>query len=195
VVWSGLLTVHEAGHAFGASRIDQRVERMTVGVGPRIWRGAVGETELELRLIPIVGFTKIAGGAGGLQPVGWPEWRRESATILSGVLATLGVAAALAALVGGGERITRRRWWLGRFVIADAFVLTVFNFLPVPPLDGGRALLGAVSAWRGGPLESSALFWIQLGGFALAVLPMALWTRWTGGIDRAAMRWGAPPKA
>ena len=77
-------------------------------------------------------------------------------------------------------------------LVADAVVLTVFNFLPVPPLDGGRALLGALSAWRGSPLAGDALFWVQVGGLALAVAPMTLWTRWTERIDAAALWWGAP---
>jgi len=71
-------------------------------------------------------------------------------------------------------------------------VLTVFNFLPVPPLDGGRAAFGAFTAWRGTPLSGDALFWVQVGGLALALAPMTLWTRWTSRIDAAAMRWGVP---
>jgi Zn-dependent protease len=88
--------------------------------------------------------------------------------------------------------MSRKRWVLGRFIVADAIVLTVFNFLPVPPLDGGRAVLGAIAAWRGGPLQSNVLFWVQVGGLALALVPMTLWTRWTRRIDAAAMLWGTP---
>jgi Zn-dependent protease len=86
------------------------------------------------------------------------------------------------------------RWTWGRIVVADAVVLTIFNFLPVPPLDGGRAVIGAVAAWRGAPLPADALFWVQLGGLALAVAPMTLWTRWTERIDSVVLRWGAPAR-
>jgi Zn-dependent protease len=68
----------------------------------------------------------------------------------------------------------------------------VFNFLPVPPLDGGRALFEGIAAWRGVPLAGETLFWVQVGGLALAVVPMTLWTRWTARLDAAAMWWGAP---
>ena len=75
---------------------------------------------------------------------------------------------------------------------ADAVVLTVFNVLPVPPLDGGRAVLETVEAWRGAPLAGDARLWVHVGGLALAVVPMALWTRWTRRIDAVAMWWKAP---
>ena len=100
----------------------------------------------------------------------------------------------MAALVAARERATRRVWVWGRILVADAVVLTVFNFFPVPPLDGGRAVLGALAAWRGAPLTGDALFWVQAGGLALAIVPMTLWTRWTERIDSAAMRWGVPAR-
>ena len=108
------------------------------------------------------------------------------------MLATLVLGVAVAVAVVLRERSTRRRWRWGRFVVADALVLTLFNFLPVPPLDGGRAVIGALAAWRGVALTGDALFWVQLGGLALAIVPMTLWTRWTARIDAAAWRWGAP---
>lgn len=171
------------------------VRQVTVGVGPVLWRGAHEETRLVLRLVPVVGLTKIADGAGAA-PAGdrgrWDTWSREGSVLAGGVVATLALGLVMALGVASWERGTRRRWVWGRMVVADAIVLTVFNFLPVPPLDGGRAVLGAVAVMRGAPLSGDALFWVQLGGLALAVVPMALWTRWTARIDRAALWWRAP---
>jgi membrane-associated protease RseP (regulator of RpoE activity) len=198
VVWSVLLLVHEGGHAVVGMRQGLTVERVTVGAGPVLWSGMRGDTEVVLRLVPLVGVTRLSDPAGGAVRGGshlitdWAAWRREAATLGGGIAATFALALALVGLVRMRERRTRTRWVFGRILVADALVLTVFNFLPVPPLDGGRAVVGAIAAWRGAPLAQDALFWVQLGGFALAIVPMMLWTRWTSRIDALAMRWRAP---
>ncbi|HJU64060.1 MAG TPA: site-2 protease family protein, partial [Gemmatimonadaceae bacterium] len=198
LVWSGLLLVHEAGHALSALEQGLEVRRVTVGVGPVLWRGEHPEAQLVLRLVPIAGVTSVDAkldASPGADADAWSEWSRHGATLAGGVIATLAAALALAIVVAARERRSGRRWVLARMVIADAVVLTVFNFLPVPPLDGGRAVLAAVSAWRGTPLSGDALFWVQLGGLALAVVPMTLWTRWTARIDALALWWRAPKRA
>jgi membrane-associated protease RseP (regulator of RpoE activity) len=197
VVWSALLLVHEGGHALVAAYQGFTVRSVTVGAGPVLWRGEHGEIQGVLRLVPLVGFTRLSDASEqairGLSD--WSSWREQIATLAGGTLATLIVALGLAAAVAVRERHTRTRWVLGRFIVADALVLTVFNFLPVPPLDGGRAVIGAISAWRGAPLAADTLFWVQLGGVAFAVVPMLLWTRWTSFIDSTALRWRAPREA
>jgi membrane-associated protease RseP (regulator of RpoE activity) len=202
IIWSALLLVHEGGHAVSAWRQGLDVDRITVGAGPVLWRGERGETQVVFRLVPVVGMTTIgkpeAGGTAGGSTAGvagggrWDEWGHQVATLGGGVLATLLVAVGMAGIVAALERATRRRCVWGRILVADAVVLTVFNFLPVPPLDGGRAVLATASAWRGSPLAGDALFWLHVGGLALAVAPMTLWTRWTARIDAVAMWWGAP---
>jgi Zn-dependent protease len=198
LVWSALLLVHEAGHAVGAWHQGLEVLRITAGVGPVVWRGSRGETEVVLRLVPVAGLTTFGRGhttsakndshSGG----GWTAWGRELSIIAGGAVATLALGFAVAVVVALWERGTGRRWRWGRYVVADALVLTLFNFLPVPPLDGGRAVIGAVVAWRGAGLTADTLFWVQFGGLALAIIPMVVWTRWTKWIDARASWWGAP---
>ncbi|HUQ81891.1 MAG TPA: M50 family metallopeptidase [Gemmatimonadaceae bacterium] len=197
IVWSALLLVHESGHAVGAWRQGLEVRRITAGVGPVVWRGAHGSTAVELRLVPIAGLTTFGHDAFGATQTGqprsdWNAWSRELVTIAGGVLATLVLAIAMACLVTLRERTTARAWKWGRYVVADALILTLFNFLPVPPLDGGRAVIGALAAWRGVHLTGDALLWVQVSGLAVALIPMTLWTRWTARIDAVAARWGAP---
>jgi Zn-dependent protease len=163
------------------------VDRITVGVGPVLWRSAHDDGGVTLRAVPVAGMTRVSHpfeGQGGL--------REDLAVLSGGALATIALMVLGAAFVAAWERRSRRRCVWVRIVIADALVLTVFNFLPLPPLDGGRAALSVLSAWRGAPFSSDALFWLQLGGLALAVVPMVLWTSWTRRLDAIAMRWRAP---
>jgi len=196
IVWSILLLVHEGGHAVAARRHGLDTERITVGVGPALWRGGSSDARFVLRLLPLAGLTEVrdpaATGSRPGQAGGWSEWVRHAGILSGGVLATLTLVLVMAGVVATWERAWKRRCLWARIVIADALVLSVFNLLPVPPLDGGRALLSALSAWRGDSLSADVLFWFQVGGFAVAVVPMALWTSWTSRIDSVALRWRAP---
>lgn len=201
IVWSLLLFVHEAGHAVSAWRQGLGVERVTVGVGPVVWRTTLAAAhagdgavpgELVLRLIPLAGVTALVATEDEALHTGWGAWRRHASALAGGVVATLVLAVGIAGLVAARERQSRARWVWGRILVADALVLTVFNFLPVPPLDGGRAVLEAMEAWHGAPLVGDARLWVHVGGLALAVVPMTLWTRWTRRIDTFALWWGAP---
>jgi membrane-associated protease RseP (regulator of RpoE activity) len=195
LVWSLLLFIHEGGHAWSSRLQGHFLESITVGAGPAIWRGSIDGTPITFRLVPVVGVTKIAGSGSRQDAAGrekWEVWRGRAIILVSGVIATALFALLVAAFVAVWERTfgSRTRW--GRMIVADAIVLTAFNFLPVPPMDGGRAVLGTLATWRGTPLSGDALFWVQVTGLALSIIPMTLWTRWTSIIDRAAFSWKAP---
>ena len=196
-----LLLVHEAGHAYVGWRQGMEVRRVTVGVGPALWRGRIGETEAVLRLVPVIGMTSTRVPRAAtpnvddrLETARLRAWDAEIARLAGGVIATLLLAIAMAGAVFGLERVRGVRSVWGRMLVADAIVLTVFNLLPVPPLDGGRAVVAGMVALRDAPLSADAMFWLQLGGLAVAIVPMVLWTSWTARIDAVAMRWGTPAR-
>lgn len=189
LVWTALLLVHELGHAAAARAQGLEVRRVTIGAGPVLWRSG-GEEELVVRLVPLAGMTAVHGH-GDAAASDAPGSSR-ALVLAGGTLATVLLALLAAGLVLVRERSSRVRCVVGRMLLADAIVLTAFNFLPVPPLDGGRAALELVGALRGEALPKGVLLWVQLGGLALAIVPMTLWTGWTRRIDAFAMRWRAP---
>ena len=187
-VWSGLLFIHECGHALVARWQGYSIGSMTIGAGPVIWRGTAAETPVTFRLVPLAGITRVAPPALDSRA----SLAGRGLMFSAGILLTAAGAFVVAGVTTGWERMFGRRCTWGRMILADAIVLSVFNLLPVPPLDGGRALLDAYAALSGAPLMGSALFWTQVSGLALAVLPMTMWTKWTTRIDAVAMNWRAP---
>ena len=191
-VWTALLFVHEGGHAYAALQQGLGVQRVTVGLGPELWHAGMYGVDVVVRLVPLAGLTTFASAAGLHAPHGDIGWLGHAGILSAGIIATMLLALATGVVIALRERRRGVRSVWARAMAADAIVLSVFNLLPVPPLDGGRAALDALAAWRGAPLSGDALFWVQVSGLALAVVPMALWTRWTARIDRFAMRWRAP---
>lgn len=61
---SVLVVIHELGHFVAAKLLDFKVLRFSVGFGRPLWRVAVGETEYQLALIPLGGYTRILGEDG-----------------------------------------------------------------------------------------------------------------------------------
>ncbi len=53
--------VHEAGHFIAAKRRGVRVEKFSLGFGPRIFSFYCRDTEYQLSLIPLGGYIKMAG--------------------------------------------------------------------------------------------------------------------------------------
>ena len=190
-VWTALVFVHETGHAFVARVQGQHVARISVGAGPVILRQELGDVDLVLRAVPIVGMTSLQE-TSATADVSISAWRSALLTLFGGITATAAAGLLMFALVRLRERHTRARWNWGRFVMADAAVLTVLNLLPLPPLDGGQAMLATLELMRGSALSSDARLWAQVGGFAVALVPMVLWTRWTVRIDTLTLRIGAP---
>ena len=56
-----LIFVHEFGHFILAKMNGVYVYEFSIGMGPRIWGFKKGETDYNIRLIPIGGFCALAG--------------------------------------------------------------------------------------------------------------------------------------
>src|SRR5438105_1396543 len=56
-----LIIVHEGGHYLMARWSGMRVDRFSIGLGPKLFGFKRGETEFQISLIPFGGFVQIAG--------------------------------------------------------------------------------------------------------------------------------------
>jgi regulator of sigma E protease len=61
LILSVLIFIHELGHFLAAKRLKIRVEKFSLGFGPKLFSRKVGETEYMLCAIPFGGFIKMAG--------------------------------------------------------------------------------------------------------------------------------------
>ncbi len=61
IVLGVLIFVHELGHFWAAKWVGIRVERFSIGLGPRVWGFRRGDTEYVLSAIPLGGYVKMAG--------------------------------------------------------------------------------------------------------------------------------------
>jgi regulator of sigma E protease len=61
IVLGVLIFVHELGHFLAARSVGIRVERFSIGLGPRVWGYRRGETEYVLSAIPLGGYVKMGG--------------------------------------------------------------------------------------------------------------------------------------
>ena len=62
VVGFGLIIfVHELGHFIFAKKVGAKVEKFSLGFGPRLFGFTLGETEYRVSLIPLGGYVKIKG--------------------------------------------------------------------------------------------------------------------------------------
>ncbi len=87
-----LIIVHEGGHYLVARWSGMRVDRFSIGLGPKLFGFRSGETEFQISMIPFGGFVQIAGlnpGEDGIAPddprsyPNRPAWQR-LATIFAG---------------------------------------------------------------------------------------------------------------
>lgn len=56
-----LIFIHEAGHFLVAKKCNVKVKEFSIGFGPKIFSKKKGETDYEIRLIPLGGFVNLEG--------------------------------------------------------------------------------------------------------------------------------------
>jgi Zn-dependent protease len=148
------LTVHEAAHAWSASRLgDDTARRLgRVSLNPMVHVDPIGT--LLLPLVAIIGNLPIIGWAKPtpVNPRNLRHPRRDYVLVTAAGPASNLVIAVLAALVlhviplpdpsVDGRDVASPLVAMAIQLVDINLLLAVFNMIPVPPLDGGRVLSG-----------------------------------------------------
>jgi membrane-associated protease RseP (regulator of RpoE activity) len=155
--WLALL-VHELGHALVARLLGVRVWSISLGRGPLLWKGRIGQSHVRIALFPMHGEVRLYDGdaeglgyeeaaTGGTRFV-WrrgQSWRAPLITI-AGTLGNLLAAKAVIAFWSSGPRPRPPvlMWTMAVFLV-NAFML--LNLVPLRGFDGWRIATHA-AAWR-----------------------------------------------
>ena len=73
IVIGVLVFVHEFGHFFMAKRAGVRVEKFSLGMGPKLVGYKKGDTEYVISALPLGGYVKMAGENPDEEPTGAPD--------------------------------------------------------------------------------------------------------------------------
>ena len=131
---------HEGGHLLSAWLVHIPVRRITIGLGPALWRRKFGSnTEIVLRAAPLgmsIGVPGRRRDDGSLRrPI-----RHDLLMAISGPAASLlltGAIFMLAFIIPGSS--PSERWFIVAALLSA--LLGLLNLLPIPGLDGGHILV------------------------------------------------------
>ena len=73
IVLGILIFVHEFGHFIVAKLFNVKVEKFSLGFGPKLFGKRIGETEYLLSAFPLGGYVKMFGEGGVIEGVAGPE--------------------------------------------------------------------------------------------------------------------------
>jgi Zn-dependent protease len=147
------LTIHEAAHAWSASRLgDDTARRLgRVSLNPVVHTDPIGTL-----LLPLIAMTSGAPVIGWAKPtpvntanLRRPRWDHILVTVagpVSNLMIAVVAAVALVVLPAGAPsfsevEVARPLAMIATEALRLNVLLAVFNMLPIPPLDGGQIIM------------------------------------------------------
>jgi Zn-dependent protease len=150
------ITVHEAAHGYVADRLGDRTARMLgrITLNPLRHIDPVGTVLLPLGMYALTGFMFGWAKPVPVNPRNLGNPRRDMAIVaVAGPLSNLVMALLWSiAMLGGGWLLPISTWvgaplvFMGAAGVLINVILLVLNMIPLPPLDGGRVLVGLLPA-------------------------------------------------
>ena len=150
------ITVHEAAHGYVADRLGDRTARMLgrITLNPLRHIDPVGTVLLPLGMYALTGFMFGWAKPVPVNPRNLGNPRRDMAIVaVAGPLSNLVMAVLWSiAILVGGWLLPVSTWvgaplvFMGAAGVLINVILLVLNMIPLPPLDGGRVLVGLLPA-------------------------------------------------
>ena len=150
------ITVHEAAHGYVADRLGDRTARMLgrVTLNPLRHIDLLGTVLLPLGMYALTGFMFGWAKPVPVNPRNLSNPRRDMAIVaVAGPLSNLIMAILWSvAILVGGWLLPVTTWvgaplvFMGAAGVLINLILLVLNMIPLPPLDGGRVLVGLLPA-------------------------------------------------
>ena len=142
-----LIFIHELGHFLAAKAVDIRVERFSIGLGPRLMGFTRGETEYVLSWIPLGGYVKMGGMDDEVMEA-----------VEGGATATSGEPGAHASRHQPGPRdFDAKPIWARVFVISAGVILNFLFAFVVYASIGGMIGSPEIDTLRVGQVEEAGL--------------------------------------
>lgn len=158
--WIALL-LHELAHALTARALGIRVWGISLGRGPVLWEGMIGECRVRLAVLPLhgavrlvdrdaarLGYRSLDQSRLGFEWLAGSSWRAPLITA-AGSVANLLAAKAVIAYWMWMPRLTPPLFALSACIFI-VNVLMFLNLAPIRGLDGWRMAV-QTAAWRRGP--------------------------------------------
>ncbi len=60
LIFTVIVVIHEAGHFWVAKKCNVLIEEFSVGMGPKLWGFKKGDTQYNIRILPLGGFCRMA---------------------------------------------------------------------------------------------------------------------------------------
>jgi len=150
------ITVHEAAHGYVADRLGDRTARMLgrITLNPLRHIDPIGTVLLPLGMYALTGFMFGWAKPVPVNPRNLGNPRRDMAIVaVAGPLSNLVMALLWSiAILVGGWLLPVSTWvgaplvFMGAAGVLINVILLVLNMIPLPPLDGGRVLVGLLPA-------------------------------------------------
>jgi membrane-associated protease RseP (regulator of RpoE activity) len=170
------LALHESGHAVAGHLFGLPVRRVTAGNGPwlvRLWRG-----QFEARLFGLNGGCEFA------RPLESEPTLARFCIALAGPLSSLGAAGLFAGCAAVWDAVAGQGAGVQVcMIMAQANIaLALFNLLPIPPLDGWRALEAVLEQAGVLRLTPSQHERVYRAGLVLIMVATAAFFAWKWGL-------------
>lgn len=191
-----VIMIHELGHFLFAQFFNVPAPLFSIGFGPALWSFPIGQTTFQIALLPLGGYVELDQYALALQPYmhkmlivfagvlfnilfagliflyyalnkkpTLPENTSPTDTNNNpSVIGPIGIIT----MIGESLTISPHLFWTLLSILS--LNIGLFNILPLPFLDGGKALIFTIEAIMGKTISPTLLWYVTITFLALFMI-------------------------